>query len=108
MQIRLFGQCSFGILNHHSQFGILSHGIFPFSDWLEDQVSALWDAGVCNKAKKPKRKFHKSAGSAFCNEADDMYAYRLLLNSHIKTSISNMQLTLRAYAKISAMLELHF
>ena len=44
----------------------------PLSDWLEDQVSALWDAGVCNKAKKPKKNFHKSAGSAFCNEADDI------------------------------------
>ena len=44
----------------------------PLSDWLEDQVSALWDAGVYNKAKKPKKKIHKSAGSAFCNEADDM------------------------------------
>ena len=44
----------------------------PLSDWLEDQVSALWDAGVCNKAKKPKKVFRKSAGSAFCNEADDI------------------------------------
>ena len=31
----------------------------PLSDWLEDQVSALWDAEVCNKAKKPKKKFTK-------------------------------------------------
>ena len=48
----------------------------PLSDWLEDQVSALWDVGVCNKAKKPKKKNHKSAGSAFCNEADDMRKQR--------------------------------
>ena len=47
----------------------------PLSDWLEDQVSALWDAGVCNKAKKPKKKKnHKSAGSAFCNEADELFS----------------------------------
>ena len=35
--------------------------LFPLSDWLDDQVSALWDAGVCKKAKKPK-----NAVSVFC------------------------------------------
>ena len=34
--------------------------LFPLSDWLDDQVSALWDAGVC-KDKKPK-----NAVSVFC------------------------------------------
>ena len=28
--------------------------LFPLSDWLDDQVSALWDAGVCKKVEKPK------------------------------------------------------
>ena len=51
----------------------------PLSDWLEDQVSALWDAGVCNKAKKPKKIVHKSTGSAFCNEADDMESFQVFM-----------------------------
>ena len=29
--------------------------LFPLSDWLDDQVSALWDAGVCKKVEKPKK-----------------------------------------------------
>ena len=35
--------------------------LFPLSDWLHDQESALWDAGVCKNAKKPK-----NAVSVFC------------------------------------------
>ena len=32
---------------------------FPLSDWLDDQVSSLWEAGVCKKVEKPKNEYAK-------------------------------------------------
>ena len=33
--------------------------LFPLSDSLDNQVSALWDAGVCKKVVKPKNRICK-------------------------------------------------